>query len=204
MSFSIFSLQKKKDHGGQKLTMVVKHQEVWSIGETDSFAAERAGLHSRQMAQGLPGRIESKWLSDEEVKEAVNLQLDEVELFRQLFEQVLTYYTVRLALSSYCQISCKYTCQAAGPGQTVLHGKAAVGFFSRSGLPTATLKKIWEICDRKKKGHLTRAEFVLAARLVALSQVTFMVVQNVNISISQERTWHIPSFLNQDWHREHT
>jgi hypothetical protein len=102
---------KKKDHGGQKLTMVVKHQEVWSIGETDSFAAERAGLHSRQMAQGLPGRIESKWLSDEEVKEAVNLQLDEVELFRQLFEQVLTYYTVRLALSSYCQISCKYTCQ---------------------------------------------------------------------------------------------
>lgn len=44
------------------------------------------------LMQATPGqhhdRQDLQWLSDEELKEAVNLQLDEVEHFRKLFEQV--------------------------------------------------------------------------------------------------------------------
>lgn len=60
---------------------------------------------------------------------------------------------------------------AAGSGQTTLQGRLAVAFFARSGLPQQTLKTVWATCDRGQKGFLTRSEFVLAARLVALSQV---------------------------------
>eukprot|EP00292_Cryptomonas_paramecium_P000506 CAMPEP_0113698706 /NCGR_PEP_ID=MMETSP0038_2-20120614/22866_1 /TAXON_ID=2898 /ORGANISM="Cryptomonas paramecium" /LENGTH=378 /DNA_ID=CAMNT_0000621913 /DNA_START=168 /DNA_END=1300 /DNA_ORIENTATION=+ /assembly_acc=CAM_ASM_000170 len=86
-------------------------------------------------------------ISDEELKLAVRLEIDEVVFFRDLFEL------------------------AAGKGQNVLHGVPAKEFFSRSGLPKSTLREIWALCDRGKKGHLTRPEFVLAARLVALGQV---------------------------------
>ena len=86
-------------------------------------------------------------LSDDDLRNAVRLELDEVGPFRDLFES------------------------AAGRGQNVLYGMLAKSFFSRSGLPSVTLKSIWEICDRGQKGHLTRPEFVLASRLVALAQV---------------------------------
>lgn len=87
-------------------------------------------------------------LADQDLKALVRVETDEIEAFRDLF-----------AL-------------AAGNGQEVLHGIPAKSFFSKSGLPTSTLKEIWAISDRGKKGFLTRPEFVLAARLVALGQVT--------------------------------
>lgn len=64
--------------------------------------------------------------------------------------------------------------QCAGSGQPVVHGKEAVAFFNRSGLPKEVLKKVWELSDRNRKGHLTRSEFVLAARLIALAQVSML------------------------------
>lgn len=86
-------------------------------------------------------------LTDDQLRRAVRLLPEEVQHFRELFQK------------------------AAGGEKDQLHGKYAVAFFSRSGLPQAALKSVWAICDRKSKGHLTRSEFVLAARLVALSQV---------------------------------
>jgi hypothetical protein len=86
-------------------------------------------------------------LSDLELKAAVRLEEDEILFFRDLFEL------------------------AAGKGVSVLYGNVAKGFLSRSGLSTTALREIWNICDRGRKGHLTRPEFVLAARLVALGQV---------------------------------
>ena len=98
----------------------------------------------RQMqTQGDPVRH----LTDNELRKAVRLMPEEVQHFRELFQS------------------------AAGAQSEKLHGKVAVAFFSRSGLPQAALKSVWEICDRNSKGHLTRSEFVLAARLVALAQV---------------------------------
>ena len=88
-------------------------------------------------------------LSDEDLKNAVRLENDEIQGFRDLFQL------------------------AAGSGQPVLHGEPAKLFFSRSGLSNTILKEIWAICDRGKKGYLTRPEFVLAVRLVALGQVAF-------------------------------
>ena len=87
-------------------------------------------------------------LTDEELKLAVRLEQDELIGFRDLF---LT---------------------AVGSEQSVLHGVPAKAFFSRSGLSKPMLKEIWDICDRGRKGHLTRPEFVLAARLVALAQAS--------------------------------
>jgi epidermal growth factor receptor substrate 15 len=86
-------------------------------------------------------------LSDEDLKNAVRLEHDEILGFRDLFQL------------------------AAGNCQEVLHGEPAKLFFSRSGLSNMILKEIWAICDRGKKGFLTRPEFVLAVRLVALGQV---------------------------------
>jgi hypothetical protein len=86
-------------------------------------------------------------ISDEELKIVVRLENDEILGFRHLFEM------------------------AAGKDQQVLHGVPAKAFFSRTGLSKPILKDIWSICDRGRKGHLTRPEFVLAARLVALAQV---------------------------------
>ncbi|KAJ1481695.1 kinase-like domain-containing protein, partial [Baffinella frigidus] len=99
------------------------------------------------MAVKEPSGAQEQWLSDEELQMAVRLGRDELEPLRIMFEL------------------------AAGAGQEVLHGKNAVPFFSRSGLSSDVLKEIWASCDRNKKGHLTRYEFVLAARLVALAQV---------------------------------
>jgi hypothetical protein len=93
-------------------------------------------------------------LSDEELKNAVRLEYEEIIGFRDLFQL------------------------AAGSSQEVLHGKPAKAFFSRSGLSNMILKEIWSICDRGKKGFLTRPEFVLAARLVSLGQVAMFLLRN--------------------------
>jgi hypothetical protein len=50
---------------------------------------QTGGRKADEMANAMPGRVELKWLSDEDLKQAVNLQLDEVDPFRKLFEQVL-------------------------------------------------------------------------------------------------------------------
>jgi hypothetical protein len=100
------------------------------------------------MPPNAHARATKRVLSDEELRHAVRLRPEEVQRFRELFQTA-----------------------AGGCGSKQLHGKLAVAFFSRSGLPHSTLKEVWEVCDRESKGHLTRSEFVLAARLVALAQV---------------------------------
>jgi hypothetical protein len=62
------------------------------IGQTSRgriFEGKRRPRKAVDMANAMPGRVELKWLSDEELKQAVNLQLDEVDPFRKLFEQVI-------------------------------------------------------------------------------------------------------------------
>jgi len=112
----------------------------------------RGGVQAEEHAPAPPqalaaARRRPGALSDDELRRAVRLLPEEVQQFRELFQT------------------------AAGGQHAQLHGKLAVAFFSRSGLPHSTLKAVWEICDRDGKGHLTRSEFVLAARLVALAQV---------------------------------
>eukprot|EP00961_Rhodomonas_salina_P200331 2702453-Rhodomonas_salina.1 len=109
--------------------------------------AQPAPPQAQQAAQ-QPQSVPQEELNDEQLKEAVRLEKDEVETFRVLFHR------------------------AAGPAST-LPGKLAVAFFSRSGLPNPALKLIWAACDRGGKGHLTRPEFILAARLIALAQVGY-------------------------------
>jgi len=104
--------------------------------------------HNPAMAlQKVAGQVQPESLTDTQLREIVRLLPEEVEHFRKMFEL------------------------AAGSGQTTLQGRLAVAFFARSGLPQQTLKTVWATCDRGQKGFLTRSEFVLAARLVALSQV---------------------------------
>lgn len=45
-------------------------------------------------------------------------------------------------------------------------GGAAKGIMSSSGLPNATLRKIWELSDCDKDGQLDLNEFVLAMVLI--------------------------------------
>lgn len=109
-------------------------------------------------------------LSDDQLRQAVRLLPEEVQLFRELFQK------------------------AAGGEKEQLHGKYAVAFFSRSGLPQAALKSVWEVCDRNGKGHLTRSEFVLAARLVALAQVGMRPTLEQLIAYTQTQRLPTPKF----------
>ncbi|CAN0211430.1 unnamed protein product, partial [Laminaria digitata] len=57
---------------------------------------------------------------------------------------------------------------SAVPG--TVSGRAAVQFFSRSGLPKDSLKTIWSLCDPSLTGCIHRPGFFAAMRLIALAQ----------------------------------
>ena len=57
---------------------------------------------------------------------------------------------------------------AAKQGQ--LAGPAAVQFFMLSGLQKAVLKAVWSVADAKQQHFLTRREFTVAMRLIAMAQ----------------------------------
>lgn len=53
----------------------------------------------------------------------------------------------------------------------LVSGKVAVTFFQTSGLPVATLRSIWTLCDTvPPKGKLSESEFFTALSLIALAQ----------------------------------
>ncbi|KAG5182233.1 hypothetical protein JKP88DRAFT_129700, partial [Tribonema minus] len=52
----------------------------------------------------------------------------------------------------------------------LVSGKAAVDFFSLSGLPRPLLKHIWSLCDPQLTGALDMPGFHGALRLIALAQ----------------------------------
>lgn len=58
---------------------------------------------------------------------------------------------------------------SAGKGSKI-DGKEAAAFLQRSGLPKETLREIWEIADQNGEMALTRDNFYIALRLVALAQ----------------------------------
>jgi len=49
-------------------------------------------------------------------------------------------------------------------------GKAAVNFFSRSGLDFSILKQVWDVADWKKQHFLRREDFYVSMRLIAMAQ----------------------------------
>lgn len=51
-----------------------------------------------------------------------------------------------------------------------ISGGEAVGFFQGSGLPQATLAKIWQFSDQNRAGFLSRQEFINALKLVTVAQ----------------------------------
>ncbi|XP_024382161.1 uncharacterized protein [Physcomitrium patens] len=51
-----------------------------------------------------------------------------------------------------------------------ISGTEAVGFFQGSGLPQATLAKIWQFSDKNRAGFLSRQEFINALKLVTIAQ----------------------------------
>ena len=59
---------------------------------------------------------------------------------------------------------------ACPKGGSKIEGKEAAAFLKRSNLPKETLKQIWEIAAQSNQMALTRDEFYIALRLVALAQ----------------------------------
>eukprot|EP00639_Heterosigma_akashiwo_P014834 CAMPEP_0206361950 /NCGR_PEP_ID=MMETSP0294-20121207/667_1 /ASSEMBLY_ACC=CAM_ASM_000327 /TAXON_ID=39354 /ORGANISM="Heterosigma akashiwo, Strain CCMP2393" /LENGTH=133 /DNA_ID=CAMNT_0053806933 /DNA_START=72 /DNA_END=469 /DNA_ORIENTATION=+ len=49
-------------------------------------------------------------------------------------------------------------------------GKAAVSFFSLSGLDFSILKQVWDIADARGEHMLRREDFYVAMRLIAMAQ----------------------------------
>lgn len=67
----------------------------------------------------------------------------------------------------YAKFSQLFDRSTDGSGQ--LPGNKAREFFLKAKLPTPTLGTIWELCDRNNKGHLDKAEFVMAMHLIQLT-----------------------------------
>eukprot|EP00039_Didymoeca_costata_P007885 m.104836 g.104836 ORF g.104836 m.104836 type:complete len:1742 (-) comp13860_c1_seq2:37-5262(-) len=60
---------------------------------------------------------------------------------------------------------------ASKPVDSMLPAKAAVTFFSKSGLPQKALREIWSLSDTTQpKGKLSKTEFYLAMDLIAMAQ----------------------------------
>jgi hypothetical protein len=65
-----------------------------------------------------------------------------------------------------------------------IEGAKAVSFFGQTGLPVTILKQIWVLSDVNQQRYLTRNEFYVFLRLVALAQSQ----QDVSDSNILERT----------------
>ena len=65
--------------------------------------------------------------------------------------------------------------RAAAGSTGSLAGKDGVFFLRRSGLSDVTLRTVWQLADDQGIGHLTRSEFYVAMRLVAIAQAGYAV-----------------------------
>eukprot|EP00903_Cladosiphon_okamuranus_P013839 g12878.t1 len=73
-------------------------------------------------------------------------------------DQMLPYHDMWTTASAGCPV----------PG--TVSGRAAVQFFSRSGLPKDALKMIWSLCDPSLTGRIRQPGFFAAMRLIAIAQ----------------------------------
>jgi hypothetical protein len=72
--------------------------------------------------------------------------------------------------------------QQATGGLTMLGPTEAVQFFSLSRLSNLVLGGIWQLADQERRGTLSKEEFFLAAKLVALAQQGVQpLLENVNV-----------------------
>eukprot|EP00752_Nemacystus_decipiens_P006305 g5685.t1 len=62
------------------------------------------------------------------------------------------------------------TASAGCPAPGTVSGRAAVQFFSRSGLPKDALKTIWSLCDPSLSGCIRQPGFFAAMRLISITQ----------------------------------
>jgi len=76
---------------------------------------------------------------------------------------------VKLRPSEHGAYSSLFDVASGGKGSKI-NGKEAADFLSRSGLPKETLREIWTIADQNEEMALTRENFYIALRLVALAQ----------------------------------
>ena len=60
---------------------------------------------------------------------------------------------------------------ADADGDGRVSGGEAVAFFSRSGLPQATLMTLWELADQPPRGFLEKRQFDVAMQLITVAQV---------------------------------
>lgn len=59
----------------------------------------------------------------------------------------------------------------ASDGAETLSGPLAVGFLSRATkVSKGQLRRVWDVADHRREGHLDRSQFFVALRLVALAQ----------------------------------
>ena len=56
--------------------------------------------------------------------------------------------------------------------QNNITAQQTYGFLLKSGLEQSILSKIWDLSDKDKRGSLTREEFLVACKLVALAQAS--------------------------------
>ncbi|XP_024380036.1 uncharacterized protein [Physcomitrium patens] len=74
-----------------------------------------------------------------------------------------------------------------------ISGSEAVGFFQGSGLPQATLAKVWQFSDRSHTGFLSRHEFNNALKLVTIAQTgRDLTPELVNGALNGPTSSHIP------------
>eukprot|EP00953_Heterococcus_sp_UTEX-ZZ885_P007274 4413-Heterococcus_DN1.PRE.3 len=88
-------------------------------------------------------------------------------------------------LQVYRQLFDSAASASAVPG--AVSGRAAVEFFSTSGLPREWLKHVWQLCDPTLAGSLDQPAFYAAMRLIALAQQGGQ--QALSLQVLHQ-TWH--------------
>lgn len=72
-------------------------------------------------------------------------------------------------------------------GDGKVSGGEAVAFFTRAGLPQASLATLWELADNPPRGFLERKQFDVAMQLITVAQVRTRVCRPVVFSLSRTR-----------------
>lgn len=70
-------------------------------------------------------------------------------------------------------------------GDGKVSGGEAVAFFTRAGLPQASLATLWELADNPPRGFLERKQFDVAMQLITVAQVRTRVCRRVVFSLSR-------------------
>jgi len=72
-------------------------------------------------------------------------------------------------------------------GDGKVSGGEAVAFFTRAGLPQASLATLWELADNPPRGFLERKQFDVAMQLITVAQVRTRVCHRVVFSLFRTR-----------------